>query len=85
MSEDSINDFLVLYASNDPDRPATATADLDIDADGRPVKTRFRRWLPRAWAQVIAARRSAGEATSLLGRCFAPLPRFAGVTSPRQR
>ena len=31
MSEDSINDFLILYASNDPDRPATATADLDID------------------------------------------------------
>ena len=38
MSEDSINDFLILYASNDPDRPATATADLDIDG-----KTRFRR------------------------------------------
>jgi hypothetical protein len=55
MSEDSINDFLILYATvrcidNDPDRPATATADLDIDG-----KNAFQWCVTRRWAQVIAA------------------------------
>jgi hypothetical protein len=31
VGQNPVDDVLVLYASNDPDRPATATADLDID------------------------------------------------------
>ena len=45
MSQEPVDDVLILNASDDFQRPATATADLNIDE-----KTRFRRW-----AQVIAA------------------------------
>ena len=58
--------------------PPQRLTDLDIDADGRPVKTRFRRC-----AQVMAAWRSAGARTSALEMDLAPLPRLTGVTSPR--
>jgi hypothetical protein len=37
------------------------------------------------WAQDIATCRSAGERTSVLAIGFTPVPRLAGVTSPRQR
>ena len=37
------------------------------------------------WAQDIATCRSAGDRTSVLAIRFTPLPRLAGVTSPRQR
>ena len=37
------------------------------------------------WAQDIATCRSAGERTSVLAIRFTPLPRLAGVTSPRHR
>ena len=78
VSQNSVDDFLVLYTGDDPDRSAATLTDLDIDADGRPVKTRFRRC-----AQVMAAWRSAGARTSALEMDLAPLPRLTGVTSPR--
>ena len=37
------------------------------------------------WAQVIAARRSAGDLPSALERGGSVLPRLAGVTKPRHR
>ena len=55
VGQNPVNDVLVLYATvrridNDPDRPATATADLDIDG-----KNAFQWCVTRRWAQVIAA------------------------------
>jgi hypothetical protein len=55
VGQNPVNDALVLYATvrridNDPDRPATATADLDIDG-----KNAFQWCVTRRWAQVIAA------------------------------
>ena len=54
MSEDSIYDVLVLNTSvrridDDSDSTSATATDLDVYADGRPVKTRLSRW-----AQVIA-------------------------------
>jgi hypothetical protein len=50
VGQNPVDDVLVLYATfrridNDPDRPATATADLDIDG-----KKAFQALLPRACA-----------------------------------
>jgi hypothetical protein len=48
MSEDSINDFLILYATvrridNDPDRPATVTTRQRPQTSISMEETRFRR------------------------------------------
>jgi hypothetical protein len=73
MGQDPVDDVLILNASDDFQRPATP-ATMSI------LKTRFRRC-----AQDIATCRSAGERTSVLAIRFTPLPRLAGVTSPRHR
>ena len=80
MSQNSIDNVLVLYAGDDFEGSAAATANLDVDADGRAINTRLSRR-----AQDIAMCRSAGERTSVLAIRFTPLPRLAGVTIPRQR
>jgi hypothetical protein len=50
MSQDSVDDVLIFNASDDFQRPATATADLNIDG-----KNAFQWCVTRRWAQVIAA------------------------------
>ena len=85
MSQDSVDDVLVFNTTvrridNDPDGATATSANLDID-----VKHAFEWCVTRRWAQVIAAWRSMGEWTSVLEICCTPLPRLAGVTSPRHR
>ena len=80
MSQDPVDDVLVLNTCDDFDGPTAATTNCNIDADGRPIDTRLSRW-----AQDIATCRSAGERTSVLAIRFTPLLRLAGVTIPRQR
>ena len=50
MSEDSVDNVLVLDARDDSDRSTAAAAGSDVYADGRPVNTRLSRF-----AQVMAA------------------------------
>jgi len=50
VSEDSVDNVLVLDARDDSDRSTAAAAGFDVYADGRPVNTRQSRC-----AQVIAA------------------------------
>ena len=62
-----------------PQRPQTSMSILN---------TRSRRWaqvIPDKAGQALAAWRSAGARTSALEVHLMPLPRLAGVTSPRQR
>ena len=84
---------LVLYAAvrridDDFEGSAAATANLDVDAGGRPINTRLSRRaqdIPDKAGLALAMCRSAGERTSVLATRFTPLPRLAGVTIPRQR
>ena len=39
VSQDSVDDFLVLNTGDDLCRSTATTANLDIDADGRPLET----------------------------------------------
>ena len=85
MCQDPVDDVLILNATirrsdDDFSGPTAAITNFNIDADGRPIDTRLSRW-----AQDIATCRSAGERTSVLAIRFTPLPRLAGVTSPRHR
>jgi hypothetical protein len=75
MSQDAIDDVLVLNTGDDLYRSNART-----ETSTSILKTRLSRW-----AQDIATCRSAGERTSVLAIRFAPLPRLAGVTNPRQR
>ena len=43
MSQNSIDDVLVLDTRDDSDRSTAAAADFDVYADGRPVNTRLSR------------------------------------------
>jgi len=75
VGEDLLDHHRVLDAGEDSHCPAAGRAGRDIDAKD-PLET---------FAQVIAARRSAGVAASgsrFVG-CWPPLPRLAGVTRPR--
>jgi len=52
------------------------------------LNTRFRRWaqvIPDKAGQALAAWHSAGVLTSAFAHVLSALPRFAGVTIPRQR
>jgi hypothetical protein len=82
MSQDAIDDVLALDAGDDFDGLTTAIANVNVDLAYALsiLHTRLSRW-----AQDIATCRSAGERTSVLAIGFTPVPRLAGVTSPRQR
>ena len=78
MSQDPVDDVLILDAAvrriaDDFDGSTAETANLDVDADGRPINTRLSRF------------RSAGERTSVLVVRVTHFPRLAGETSPRHR
>ena len=76
MSQDPVDDVLLLDASDDFDSPPAATAQTSMSI----LNTRLSRW-----AQVIAAWHSAGVLTTAFAPVLSALPRLAGVTSPRQR
>jgi hypothetical protein len=75
MSQDAIDNVLVLNTGDDLDRSTAMTANLGIDIE-HSLESR---------GQDIATGRSAGDGTSVLAIRIGPLPRLAGVTSPRQR
>ena len=80
MRQNSIDDVLVLDTRNHFDRPAAATADLDID-----VEYALEPLCPGGDAESMAACCSAAVRPSESAPRFLPFPRLAGVTSPRQR
>lgn len=74
MSQDTVDDVLILNTGDDFDGSTAATANLNVDIEHAPVTTRL---LPRAWAQILAAWHSAGVLTTAFAPVLSALPRVA--------